>query len=284
MRLTVFLAPKNGSAIRLPRAYRHYLQSAVYGLLSQELASFLHGSGFPLEKRSFKLFVFSRLNPSCPPRPIAHDSILFDSPLNFIISSPILSIMEECAQGLLAGRSFRLGNNELFCSGVTVATPRVTGARVRLRTCSPITCYSTLTKGDGHPYTVYHEPQESAFAEQIVSNLRKKRAALLAAPLPLAAPLSSHEDASPRETPLDSAPAVPPHFRPLGKMHRVTDHFSPRDTFPIKGWEGTFLLEGPAELLQLALDAGLGAKNSSGWGCVELAEEESETSRTFPIA
>ena len=32
--------------------------------------------------------------------------------------------------------------------------------------------------------------------------------------------------------------------------------------------EKFFRLEGPQELLQIALDCGLGAKNSAGWGCV----------------
>jgi CRISPR-associated endoribonuclease Cas6 len=36
----------------------------------------------------------------------------------------------------------------------------------------------------------------------------------------------------------------------------------------IEGWVGRFLLEGPSELLRLALEAGLGAKNSQGFGYV----------------
>ncbi|KUK58056.1 MAG: CRISPR-associated protein, Cas6 family, partial [Synergistales bacterium 53_16] len=42
------------------------------------------------------------------------------------------------------------------------------------------------------------------------------------------------------------------------------------DPRPIKGWWGIFRLKGPVELLRIGLDAGLGAKNSAGWGCVEL--------------
>ena len=44
--------------------------------------------------------------------------------------------------------------------------------------------------------------------------------------------------------------------------------FDAKLSCPIKGWAGDFRLEGPEELLQTALDCGLGAKNSSGWGCV----------------
>ncbi|MDW8006914.1 MAG: CRISPR-associated endoribonuclease Cas6, partial [Thermomicrobium sp.] len=37
----------------------------------------------------------------------------------------------------------------------------------------------------------------------------------------------------------------------------------------IEGWVGRFVLEGPPDYLRLALEAGLGAKNSQGFGFVE---------------
>ena len=47
-----------------------------------------------------------------------------------------------------------------------------------------------------------------------------------------------------------------------------THLFKEDNSFPIKGWEGRFKLKGPKELLQVALDCGLGAKNSLGFGCI----------------
>ncbi|KGP75443.1 hypothetical protein JT05_10495 [Desulfosporosinus sp. Tol-M] len=38
----------------------------------------------------------------------------------------------------------------------------------------------------------------------------------------------------------------------------------------IKGYSGMMLLSGPPPLLQIALDAGLGSKNSQGCGCSEV--------------
>ncbi|KHE90832.1 MAG: hypothetical protein K8F52_04850 [Candidatus Scalindua rubra] len=37
----------------------------------------------------------------------------------------------------------------------------------------------------------------------------------------------------------------------------------------IKGWTGHFRLEGKPELLQFALDTGLGSRNSAGFGFIE---------------
>lgn len=38
----------------------------------------------------------------------------------------------------------------------------------------------------------------------------------------------------------------------------------------IKGYSGRFILSGPAPLLQIAVESGLGSKNSQGFGCVEV--------------
>lgn len=42
----------------------------------------------------------------------------------------------------------------------------------------------------------------------------------------------------------------------------------------IKGWMGKYWPTGDPQLLEVALSAGLGAKNSQGFGCCELVEEE----------
>ncbi|KJS47026.1 MAG: CRISPR-associated protein Cas6, partial [Peptococcaceae bacterium BRH_c23] len=38
----------------------------------------------------------------------------------------------------------------------------------------------------------------------------------------------------------------------------------------IKGYSGMMELSGPPELLQVAIDAGLGSKNAQGCGCLEV--------------
>ena len=55
---------------------------------------------------------------------------------------------------------------------------------------------------------------------------------------------------------------------PVGRVLERVAIFSPESSFPVKGWLGRFRLEEPQELLQIALNCGLGAKNSAGWGCV----------------
>jgi CRISPR-associated endoribonuclease Cas6 len=40
--------------------------------------------------------------------------------------------------------------------------------------------------------------------------------------------------------------------------------------YVIKGWDGEFLVEGSKELMDIAYNAGIGSKNSQGFGCVEI--------------
>lgn len=47
----------------------------------------------------------------------------------------------------------------------------------------------------------------------------------------------------------------------------------------IKAWEGTFRLLGPQELVELAYDTGLGAKNSQGFGCFELLKDRTSQAK-----
>ena len=46
--------------IVLPIHYNYIVQSAIYNSISDELADFLHNTGYSTEKRTFKLFLFHR--------------------------------------------------------------------------------------------------------------------------------------------------------------------------------------------------------------------------------
>jgi CRISPR-associated endoribonuclease Cas6 len=62
-------------------------------------------------------------------------------------------------------------------------------------------------------------------------------------------------------------------IRPLRVDKRKQHIVKFKDTV-IKGWSGTYELALPPPYLELAYYAGLGAKNSQGFGCIELYNEE----------
>ncbi|MDY6868288.1 MAG: CRISPR-associated endoribonuclease Cas6 [Chloroflexota bacterium] len=54
-------------------------------------------------------------------------------------------------------------------------------------------------------------------------------------------------------------------------LSRMQQHIVNYKGFFIKGYSGRLKLKGPQELLQMALETGLGSKNSQGFGFVSLS-------------
>jgi len=42
----------------------------------------------------------------------------------------------------------------------------------------------------------------------------------------------------------------------------------------IKGWKGRYILEGDPQLIRFGYDAGLGSRNSQGYGIFEVMKQE----------
>ena len=231
--------------IRVPRANLHLFQALLYAVLPPDRASFLHDTGYSAGGRQMKLFAMSW--PIAAGQPVFEEkAVKFPLPIRLIVSSPMNDTVNGIAGGALNSGILRIGNNSVRCSYIEAAIQRVSGKSVTVRTLSPITCYSQA-KRNGRPFTVYHEPDQQEFEDSIFNNLVLKFRALY---------------------PERKLPAGKVRVTALGDVHERISRFSEKLKFPIKGWTGRFKLEGPQELLQTAVDCGLGAKNSSGWGCV----------------
>jgi len=61
------------------------------------------------------------------------------------------------------------------------------------------------------------------------------------------------------------------HIRPF-KVSSRDEHVVKFKGTVIKGWTGVYELDLPLELWEMAYHAGLGAKNSQGFGCIGLWE------------
>lgn len=245
MHLTLWLNSAAAS-LRLPLSNLHLFQSLIYRILPPERAAFLHSEGYLVDGRRMKLFAMSW--PVAPKKPHIDDtSITFPLPVRLVVSTPVVETLDGIAGGALSAEELRIGNNNIFCERIEAVQHRVDGERVEIKTLSPITCYEHLER-NGRPYTLYLNPYQPDFSISVHNNLtRKFRAFYPDRPVPEG-----------RVT-----------IAPVGTVRQRVARFSPESKFPIKGWSGRFRLEGPKELLQMGLDAGLGAKNSGGWGCVE---------------
>jgi len=228
--------------IVLPLDYNYYLQSFLYNSISPELASFLHDKGFEHEKRSFRMFTFSRLMGRYE---IKEGRITFTMPVRLVISSPLDRFVSELANTMLTSKGLKLCGEDIDVEELSVLERPEIKSRMRIRMVTPLVAYSTLLTPDGRKKTYYYNPSEPEFTELTDNNLRKKHEAFYGK--------------APRARKL----SLRPLGRPEEKIVRYRDNV-------IKGYTGTFLMDGNRRLLELAYDCGLGSKNSQGFGMFEV--------------
>jgi CRISPR-associated endoribonuclease Cas6 len=253
MRLILSLHP-DGQSVRLPVHYNEWVQAFIYTHLDEHLASPLHDKGIPLGKRNLKLFTFSRLLGRCR---VQEGWLEPQGALRLVLASPMVDFLESFALHLVQSHRVRLGSAEFLLESAKVAFEEPYRSPVYLRALSPITVYSTLETHDGRKKTYYYAPQEPEFERLVLSNLRRKVLAWTGEDI-------AEDGAS---------------FRPYRVSTRDQHIVLYKDTV-IKGWTGLYELQAPEPYFRMALDAGLGSKNSQGFGCVEVWEPAERSRRS----
>ncbi|MEM0506205.1 MAG: CRISPR-associated endoribonuclease Cas6 [Thermosphaera sp.] len=196
-------------------------------------------------KRSFKLFTFSRLQGNYI---LDRAEIVFKPPVKLCISSPVERFVREVANGFLSSGNVNLYGKELRVASIEFPERAQIGDKVLCRTLSPITVYSTLSMGDGRKKTYYYSPLEEEFSEIISKNLVKKVQAI---------------------TGKEGKGLV--NIRPKHGS-KLREYICMFKGTVIKCWSGVYVLEGCRELIEMGYEAGLGSKNSLGFGMVEVVE------------
>lgn len=211
------------------------------------LRKYLHEHGFSLGKRKFKLFTFSRLLGQSAQYDKSSQELILTPPLRLVICSPIPFLLQELGSGLVRQGSVRIGHVQLKIAQMITTVPEVKNDHARIRMLSPITIYSTLSTQSGGRYTYYYSPFEPQFSALIGDNLMKKHLLI--------------HGYSPEKQYFSITPL---------KVEEDDMKITRYKGFIVKGWMGEYELHGTPTLLQVALDAGLGAKNPQGYGCCSL--------------
>jgi len=123
--------------------------------------------------------------------------------------------------------------------------------------------YSTLFRGDGSKYTVYLQLGEPEFRRIVAENLQKKWEGIR---------YWNQADKNERTEDTHLTKQSDHLENKWGKVdiHMLDNprmHILEYKGGIIKGYSGMMELSGPSQLLQVAIDAGLGSKNSQGCGC-----------------
>lgn len=233
----------DSTAQAIPLQYNRLIQSAIYAALPPAVATRYHAQGHTAGGRKYKLWSFSRLTGKFIMDKVG-GTIAFPEGARLVISSPDMEFFLSLVNNLLTKSTIRVGEVVMKVSEVRLEEQKVEDSFLVVRTLSPIVVYSTLLKPEGGKYTCYYQPGEGEFSKLITANLRRKYEALYE-----------------KQPAAGDVRAIP--------LDRPRLHVTSYKGTVVKGYTGRIKLQGPRELLQIGLDAGMGGKGSQGYGCVE---------------
>lgn len=255
MRLKLLLGKRNKS-FAVPTHYNYFLQSLIYHHLDAHLAQQLHDEGIGEGTKRFRYFTFSRL--------IGHfqrqgEQLIFPRGAILYIASPNHAFLESLVLRLLAQGEIVVDEQSIPLYKIEVLPQPAYQPEVILKALSPITLRETLRQ-PSEKYTYYYAPHEPDFSERIISNLRSKVRFWYG-----------------RDIPPGDAYCLPHAVDPQKNYHVINF----KGTW-VKGWSGLYRFHAPPEYFQMAIEAGIGERNSGGFGCVEVYQPVRKKPRKHP--
>ena len=228
--------------IRLPIATGETIQGLIYRALSQDLAfsTEVHNEGNIFDNRKYKLMTFGELKGKYETN---GKYITYLSKVKLEIRSVDDYLIQLLFSYFLKNQYVYLGCNEVKVADVRLVNKTVFSDKVEIRTLSPITAY--VTESDGH--TNYYSPEDGEFYSMLYTNAKRKWQ-------------SCHGDAK-----FDFS------IRKSDSSHFIKRATRFKDTF-ITAWHGKFVIEGSADVLNFLYNAGIGGKNSQGFGMFEITD------------
>lgn len=239
MRLKITL--KGNDNLKIPYNYNYSLSSLIYNKIADSnLAKKIHSSG------SFKFFTFSQLYIN--QKKFNKNSIIAkDGIISFYLSSPSGTLIKNFAQGFLENEVEFLNEKMNVMNVKMLKTPDFDN-KATFNTISPIIIRSK--REINGKIKIWDLPPSDDFFRGIESNLIKKYCAF---------------------NKIDNTDNHINIYSEMGNVKRKRISIS-------KGLKTTYhraymidlILEGNVDLIKFAYDAGLGEKNSMGFGMVEL--------------
>ncbi|RAO98425.1 hypothetical protein PW5551_10050 [Petrotoga sp. 9PW.55.5.1] len=232
--------------IELPVHYNRPLQGLFYNLMSDTMPSY-HDLGTRSEDKRLKLFTFSRIYPYNSFK-VENKKMIFKGLFSIYFASPIEELANAVLKAIKDQNTVRIEKNYFTLVKYEVIENEIE-EEILVKTLSPITAYSTIILPNGSRYTHYFSPYSTDFKKLIEENLKRKASALN----------------------IDTEGKMF-HIEPYGVTEKNEKLLFYKDII-IKGWTGYFVLKGEPELIFLALNSGLGAKNAQGFGMVLSVEK-----------
>jgi CRISPR-associated endoribonuclease Cas6 len=237
----------------LPLNYNHAVAGLIYrtlGNASEEFAAMLHDKGFKAERRTFKLFTFSRL--VTHRHRLVGDRLLLESPVvSLQVSSPVADFVEHFVSGLFQCEAFNIAGAEFTLAEAETIAPPEFGERMSFRTLSSVT-ESVRDEQNGVRYLSLQDD----WSEIIQRNLIRKYIALY-----------GREPTDNRlhwEWDREYIAEAQKRNRRLSALIEINH------SIKVRGWQAPFKVEGSKELSELGYEAGFGKNNAMGFGMSEV--------------
>ncbi|MCI1882873.1 MAG: CRISPR-associated endoribonuclease Cas6 [Sporolactobacillus sp.] len=224
--------------------YQSFLQELIYHSLGVDpsFQAFVHDRRSRFKGRRFRLFTFSWLiGRSQYDRRTRR--LIFQNGATWYVDSLLPQLIRSLGAQLLTSDGVRIGQCPASVESVAnVKPPIFDGGVTRIRMLSPITAYSAAEKVAGGRLTRFGGPADTVFCESVLKNCLRKYETFYGEPY---------------EGKLDLQP-----LRVSGR-DRVVTTFRRKN---INGWKGIYRLSAEPKMATFLYAAGLGAKNSQGFG------------------
>ncbi|HIE08958.1 MAG TPA: CRISPR-associated endoribonuclease Cas6 [Armatimonadetes bacterium] len=244
MRLKIIFRPE-GVAI-FGWNYTNYLRGVLYRALeraSPPVATALHDLGLEADGKVYKLLTFSPLFPK--EKRVLPTGIQVKGDVVWLASSPLGTLMEALAQGLLELGRVQIGEVECSVRGVEVMPERNFGREARFVTLPPIVASTGIREG-GKLVKKFLSPDHPDFHRVLAQNLARKYRAL-------------HGK--------EPEGSIRFEFHPPFKSKLVEINGT-----KVRGYKMRLTLRGEPGLIKLAYEAGLGERTAQGFGMLELLD------------
>lgn len=251
MRVKLTLMATGPKAI-LPLNYNHAIAALIYrtlGNASEEFAAMLHDEGFKAERRTFKLFTFSRL--FATRSRVAGDRLLLESPdATLMVSSPVVDFVEHFVSGLFQSDVFNIAGTQFTLAEAETIAPPEFSDRMAFRSLAPIT--ESLRDEQNR---VRYLNLEDDWSEIVRRNLIRKYIAL--------------NGRSPDDDRLHWEWDEVYITEQAKRNRRPSVLIEVSEGIKVRGWLVPFTVEGSKELIEMGYEAGFGKSNAMGFGMAE---------------
>ena len=240
MQLKIYI-DLNENNLTLPLNYNHIIQGIIYSSLSNdtEYQKTLHNEGITLGE-NYKLFSFSSL---CGNHTISNKMITFIDNVFLEIRS-VDSYFIFLVYEYMKQNGITFGNRKLY-PNLKLENKIIQENNITIKMNSPICVFKKNLENNN---TIYLSPRDSEFETAINNNFIRK--------------YSSYYCIEPYSDILITNINLSPKDKVVTNIKKIY----------ITSWKGEYVLEGSPDYLTFLYNAGLGSKNSQGFGLFEIIE------------